>query len=222
MHQALKINAAMLAIVLAAASWPLALHAEDATRRIPKIEPQPLAKALLDFADLSGLQLAYESELANGQRSPGSTGKGNVEQSLCELLVGTGLEHRLLNPDTVAIEKRAPGAQPKPRGPPKAPGVAGVGQTTSSGQARQQADGNGKPDQPVQNSSQNERDNQEGNGDPGEEGTQPPNEAAEAEEPDAARTFAGEVVVTAQKREQQLQEVPISIQAFEGSAMQHP
>lgn len=49
----------------------------------------------------------------------------------------------------------------------------------------------------------------------GDEGTEDQGEGAAP-----VQTFAGEVTVTAQKREQELKDVPVAVQAFEGSALQ--
>ncbi|PWB80457.1 MAG: hypothetical protein C3F08_04350 [Candidatus Methylomirabilota bacterium] len=196
------IRAACWAIVLVIASWPAATHAKNAekvSQPIPAIKAQPLAKALQEFSELSGLQFAYESRLANGLQSPGTPGDESAEKALCELLVGTGLDYRFVDSHTVAIEKRLPGAVAKPCDVSQATGAAGVSQVTPTDQAQQQAE------------------KQEGGqkGERGEEGE----EAPETAPPPPLERFTAEVIVTPQKREEELQDVPISITTLVGEVL---
>lgn len=68
------------------------------------IEPQPLAKALKAFAEQSGLQVVYYSELADGEESPEVSGKMTADQAMTQLLASTELTFDTMGEDTVVVE----------------------------------------------------------------------------------------------------------------------
>ena len=67
------------------------------------IEPQPLTKALAGFAEQTGMQLVYPSELTAGVDSKGASAEGSPDEILDELLASTGLEYEYVNDRTIAI-----------------------------------------------------------------------------------------------------------------------
>ena len=67
------------------------------------IEAQPLASALREFSQQTGLQIGYAAELADGKSSQGVDGVSDPGQALDALLEGTGLEYRFINDGTVVI-----------------------------------------------------------------------------------------------------------------------
>lgn len=67
------------------------------------IVPQPLSQALTAFADRTGLQLIYVSELANDRASKGARAGVALSEALGQLLSGTGLSFEFLNSRTVRI-----------------------------------------------------------------------------------------------------------------------
>ena len=67
------------------------------------IEPQPLTKALAEFAEQTGMQLVYPSELTAGVDSRGASIEGSPNEILDELLASTGLEYQYVNDRTIAI-----------------------------------------------------------------------------------------------------------------------
>ena len=73
------------------------------------IEPQPLAKALKAFAEQSGLQVVYYSELADGKQSPEVSGTMTANQAMTQLLASTDLTFDTMDEDTVVIESMAIG-----------------------------------------------------------------------------------------------------------------
>ncbi len=95
-------------LVLVALNLQSAAAADDRLRTIT-VEPQALSSALQDFSDQSGLQIAYVATLAENVTSPGTDDAGSPRLALNDLLDGTGLEHRFINDETVAI---GPGNQP--------------------------------------------------------------------------------------------------------------
>jgi len=71
------------------------------------IEPQPLTKALAEFAEQTGMQLVYPSELTAGVDSKGASTEGPPDEILDELLASTGLEYEYVNDRTIAIAAQA-------------------------------------------------------------------------------------------------------------------
>jgi len=68
-----------------------------------EIPAQPLVQALRQFADQTGLQLAYEAKLAAGQKSSPVHGIADVREALRQLLLGTNLQFEFLDERTVAL-----------------------------------------------------------------------------------------------------------------------
>ncbi|WP_255458602.1 TonB-dependent receptor [Nitrospira sp. KM1] len=73
------------------------------------IAPQDLKTALTAFAEVSGWQLFYSTEMAEGRRTSGLSGQYAPEDGLRQLLAGTGVGYRLTGPKTVTL-KRADGS----------------------------------------------------------------------------------------------------------------
>ena len=67
------------------------------------IRAQPLTKALAEFAEQTGMQLVYPSELTAGVDSNGASTEGTPDEILDELLTSTGLEYEYVNDRTIAI-----------------------------------------------------------------------------------------------------------------------
>jgi outer membrane receptor protein involved in Fe transport len=70
---------------------------------MPAFEPQPLASALESIARQARLQLIYSSSLSNGVGTPGAPAGLSWQDSLREVLRGTGLAYQLVNEHTVTI-----------------------------------------------------------------------------------------------------------------------
>ena len=67
------------------------------------IRAQSIATALREYADQSGDQVVFYSELAQGRSAQSVVGSFTRDEALMKLLKGTGLTFRRLNPSTVAI-----------------------------------------------------------------------------------------------------------------------
>lgn len=67
------------------------------------VEAQPLAAALKDFSDQTGLQLAYVATLAENKTSNGVENAASPVDALDAILDSTGLEYQFVNEETVAI-----------------------------------------------------------------------------------------------------------------------
>jgi iron complex outermembrane recepter protein len=77
------------------------------------IAPQSLAAALSAFAEQTGLQLVYVSEIVEGQRSRGARAGLTLSDALTQLLDNTGLQFEFLNQRAVGIFA----ARPRPMSP---------------------------------------------------------------------------------------------------------
>lgn len=67
------------------------------------LAPQPLADALEMFSQQTGLQLVYDAALTRGIKTEGASAGQPTEQTLRELLRGTGLAFEFVNERTVTI-----------------------------------------------------------------------------------------------------------------------
>jgi iron complex outermembrane receptor protein len=78
-------------------------HAQSAPALPANIAAQALPDALDAFANQTGLQLIYLSDLAKDRRSKGARAGVPVAEALSQLLSGTGLRFQFLNPRTVRV-----------------------------------------------------------------------------------------------------------------------
>ncbi len=158
-----------------------ALPAESPATAGAAIAPQPLIKALDEFVVRTGMQVVYRSELAADVHSKGADSGLSPEKMLEQLLRDTGLRFEFINSNTVAI--RGPeGSKVSQAGRKQHFLVLAQNDATAGAQSRSAS---------PQNKAGAD--------------TQP---AGDSVQPDDKLQ---EIVVTAQKREQRLQDVPISI-----------
>lgn len=183
-----------VAAILLALSVVGLSQADDAKATISqlvRIPAQPLGLALAQLARTRDLQIIYHSEVVGDRRTAGAVGKFTPEQELKQLLRGTGLTYQYLNDTTVTILPVAAGAA---AGGGTTPGIAPVrkkkGKSYSSGRPR---------------------------------GSTTATDTSSSEDPagdaEATRETPGEqiqeVVVTAEKREERLQDVPVPVTAID-------
>jgi hemoglobin/transferrin/lactoferrin receptor protein len=71
------------------------------------IAPQSLVSALNSFTAVTGWQLGFSAELAQGMDSPGVRGSLPAEKALDRLLVGTNLSYRKLGNKNIVLERRS-------------------------------------------------------------------------------------------------------------------
>lgn len=69
------------------------------------IDPQPLPGALQEFAEQSGYQVIYRPEIAVGLDSAGAQHAISGDETIRELLKGTGLRHEFVNERTITIRQ---------------------------------------------------------------------------------------------------------------------
>lgn len=93
---ALLITITLAASLLSGLAW-----AQEETEN--SIQAQPLTRALAEFAEQTGMQLVYPSELTAGVDSNGASTEGTPDEILDQLLTSTGLEYEYVNDRTIAI-----------------------------------------------------------------------------------------------------------------------
>lgn len=103
------LNLLALAGLLAA---PVAAVAAEQAALPFDIPAQALSTALTRFSAVTGLQVLYEGDLAEGVKSAELKGEYTAEQALQKLLQGSGLHYRFSNSRTVTLEK-APSLGPQ-------------------------------------------------------------------------------------------------------------
>lgn len=106
MRQAARMTRMAVAALSALATLPAGrAYGDDFAGGLP---PQPLVSALEAFARHSGLQLVYSSYLGKGLMSKGTVPGLSIQETLRQLLDGTGLEFEFVNDHTVTIVENLP------------------------------------------------------------------------------------------------------------------
>lgn len=171
--------------------------ADNARASIKKttIAPQPLGSALQTLSHDRDIHLVYISEDVNALRTNGATGDLSMDEALTQILSGTGLTYKYLDENSITILPHSETQSNTPeRANSKGPAPARTGEAQKNpsfwdqfrlAQVDQgQTAGGGQ----VESSS-----------------------AASDDDAERRRQNIEEVIVTAQKREERLQDVPISI-----------
>ncbi len=174
------------ALLCVVAAFPQLSSAAEETKQ-EAIAPQSLGDALEEWAVRNGKQLLYDNDLTVGLRTPGvPAGLSNMEV-LARLLAGTGLDYRVLNERTISILPRSAAAGKT--------GRAG-GSDASTVQLAEQ-DGSKSPASPAPGAGK---------------------EASESTAGNSQQSGAEfqEIIVTATKRAESVQSVPLSIGVVSG------
>ncbi|HEY0680712.1 MAG TPA: TonB-dependent receptor [Steroidobacter sp.] len=107
--------ASLLAIAAGAALAQEPVHSDsnktasaDQALQEFKIAAQPLSQALREYAQQSGDQVVFYSEIGKGREAPAVEGSYTRQEALRRLLENTGLKYRRVNAKTVAISTDAP------------------------------------------------------------------------------------------------------------------
>ena len=105
-----------LALLASGACSLPALAAEPAQASSPRmgdyrfsIAQQPLVEAINAFSKVTGWQVGFSAELADGVSSPGVQGALPAEAALTRLLQGTGLSFRKISNGNVVLERQTAG-----------------------------------------------------------------------------------------------------------------
>jgi outer membrane receptor protein involved in Fe transport len=105
----------ILSVLCVAWTFIAAPSAAEQSARTIAIAAQPLAQALAEFAEQTGLQVIYVSEIIGGRRSNLVPSDLAPSDALARMLEGTGLRFEFLNPQTVRIFAGATRSQPAVR-----------------------------------------------------------------------------------------------------------
>jgi outer membrane receptor protein involved in Fe transport len=159
------------------------------------IPAQPLSKALQTFAEQSGIQIVYYAQVAQGRTASRVAGTLSAQEALTQLLTGTNLKFETVNADTVAIRQvTLEGGGSGKDGMTEGTAQAGSALSQEYGARLAQSDASS------------------GTGG----GAQGASEGQKGDEAGAENVKLEEIVVTAQKRKENLQDVPISISVLGG------
>lgn len=191
-----------VAIALGLTSLVNADPAQAAIKRATGIPAQPLGSALQTLATNRSFQVVYLAEVVEKIQSQGAVGELTVDEALTMVLSGTGLIHKYLSEDTVAITLALP-TQSKTgtdaRGnPAQNPPKAADREQSSRGWTQVETASDSTNSQNTENKRSNRN-------------------AEETPSGVSENKTQGleEIVVTAQKRSQAVKDVPISITVFD-------
>jgi iron complex outermembrane receptor protein len=174
-----------------------------AAMRATHIAPQDLGSALRIFAADRHLQILYTTDTVANRRTSGAVGELTTDQALTRILQGTGLTFRYIDDETITLLPRdsaASAADPASSG----------GETTSvkeSGGSASPSNSSSDGKEGKRSSSAGFRVAQAGHG------MAPKSAAIEGQPP------LQEIVVTAQKRKERLQDVPVPVTAIDTQAL---
>jgi hypothetical protein len=96
----------LLCLCIVAIAWITRLAAAPGSEPVThhfKIDSQPLGTALQQFAELSGVQIIFFSQVTEGLQAPALNGSYTVSGALEILLSGSQLIFRVINPKTIEI-----------------------------------------------------------------------------------------------------------------------
>lgn len=197
----MRLSVVVTALCLSIVGLAEADNVHASIRKETSIPSQGLGPALQTLARDRNFQIVYVSEEIDHLRTQGAVGEFTPEEAIKELLKGTGLTFRYLDDKTVTIVPiAAPTADygARPPATPVADGSGKEGKRSFLDRFRLAQVDQGAPS-----------------------GANAVNSDKKAA-PAAAQEFSGlleEIVVTAQKREQRLQDVPQSVSALSGDAL---
>ncbi len=96
-----------LSIALALNTVAVPAIAQDARSAREAIPSQPLDRALNALSRQTGLQFVYSAQATGNPQTPAIPAGLSADAALSQLLAGTGLRYRYLNPTTITIEADA-------------------------------------------------------------------------------------------------------------------
>src|SRR3712207_1507328 len=100
--------AALLAIASSGSAFAQAHNQAQETVQEFNIAAQPVSQALRAYAQQSGDQVVFYSDIGKGRESAAVEGSYTREEALKRLLESTGLKYRRVNAKTIAISTDAP------------------------------------------------------------------------------------------------------------------
>ena len=127
----------------------------EQTRQEFNIAAQPLSQALREYAQQSGDQVVFYSEIGKGREAPAVAGSYTRQEALQRLLENTGLKYRRVNAKTIAISTDAPARPEASMQRTSMPAPLRLAQATEPApapQAQAQEQGAGAAEQPSEDS----------------------------------------------------------------------
>jgi iron complex outermembrane receptor protein len=231
----MRIAVLAMAISLSIVGLSFAADADAAMRKTTNIPAGGLGPALNVFAKERDLQVVYQSEVVGDRKTGGAAGDLTLDEALTQLLSGTGLTYKFLDDKAItiiplrtlstrggsiplsALEERE-GARDSGKGE----GLQGEGLQgeASSGKGPKDPSGRGAEGKKgfwsrfrlaqaegASNSSQTEPSHSE------------KTNASENSQESSQSQKVEEIIVTAQKREERLQDVPVPVTAIRGDTL---
>jgi hypothetical protein len=96
----------LLCLFIVAIAWGTRVAAAPSSEPVKyhfKIDSQPLATALQQFAEQSGVQIIFFSQVTEGLQAPALHGTYTLSGALEMLLLGSHLSFRVINSKTIEI-----------------------------------------------------------------------------------------------------------------------
>ena len=180
-----------------------AMHDRLDTQTSFNIPAQPLGSSLKQLADQAGIQILFEEQLVSGLKAPAVKAHETPLQALKTLLKGTGLEFAAKD-QTIAVRRKSAtttsasgeGQQGSVAGTDQHYGRGGAAESTAGPLKVAQAEGQNNSSKDAQSASKDKKFADSGTAESG------------------SRQTLEEVVVTAQHREERLQDVPAAVTAI--------
>ena len=176
--------------------------AHASIRKDLNVPAEELGSALQTVAKDYDFQVLYRTEIVKDLRTQGAVGSLTSDEALGKVLKGTGLTYKYLDSNTVTIYSVATGSTSSNSSPAPA-GSAGNADTTGGGKK----------------SSQDFRVAQVDQG-KGSQSAAVGNQASSAESSNGQTAGLSEIIVTAQKREERLQDVPVPVSVLTAGSLE--
>jgi iron complex outermembrane recepter protein len=189
----LTVAAAISCIFLS--SLPAAEHAAAAVTQMTDIPPEGLSSALETFARDRKLQLIYVTDDVESRHTDGAVGNLSTADALKRILNGTGLSYQFLDDKTVTVQPTSPGPRTLQTGNVVENATDGAGSRREYLRLAQSTGGQSSGPSTVSNSSS------VSTGDSSNSGQ------------------LEEVLVTAQKKTERLQDVPVPVSVLSPAAL---
>jgi iron complex outermembrane receptor protein len=195
----MRLSVAVVTCCFSIVGLCLADDVRASIRKDTNIPAEGLVPALKQLAHERGFQLVFQSEIVGSTQTHGAVGELTPEDALKQLLKGTGLSYRYLDEKTVTIIPLSLATS----GTGEGSGQPSPAPTTTSGQSQGGLWSNFLVAQVTS--------------------PQGDSAGAHSEQQNQKSTSEGalqEVIVTAEKRKERIQDVPMSISAFSGRELE--
>jgi len=192
------------AIALMVLVWAAPM-AQAQAKAVFDLPAQPLADSLRAVGSQTNVNLLFDPPLVAGKKAPALKAEVTADEALTRLLAGTGIKHEFLNETTIVLAKAgAVGSKSSREGvsPSAASGEPGKddpkegNKSPDSFRVAQVDQGKGSQSPAVANQTANSPENSNG-----------------------LSVGLSEIIVTAQKKSERLQDVPVPVTAIDGAVL---